>query len=181
MRSLRRAVDALTVAVGIMALALLIDVWRPGSAEQDARLDAVALGIDFRAARHTLIVVVQVGCPGCESSMPFYRRLADEVPADVQMVVAAPERDVHVGEYLSAHNVRPDAIASVRRDDLPVLMTPALLLVDSAGRVVRGWRGVLSPRLEDEVLVAVQGKVGPRRNGGATGADAGDRGSKWPD
>ena len=166
---LRRAVDAVTVAVGRVALALLILAWLPQRTPQAPRIDGTAVGIDFAAAPLTLILVLQESCPACAMSLPFYRRVVNHsVAREVQIVVAAPESDPPIDPYLSAHAVTPDSIVSVARDELPVLFTPTLLLVDAAGLVLHGWLGVLSPRLEDEVLAVIGGDLSVIHNQPAT-------------
>lgn len=128
-----------------------------GNARNGFRLDSAAIGVDFGAARRTLILAIQQDCPACAASMPFYRRLTGRATSDVRVVVAAPPGDVQIEQYLSAHGVEPDAVVHQGSDTLPVSVTPTLLLVDAAGFVEHFWIGVLSSAAREDLLKGVFG------------------------
>ncbi len=83
-------------------------------------------------------------------------------------------------------DVAPDAVVGASRDDLPVPMTPSIILVDSRATVWHAWLGVLSPELEAEVLAVVRGDFtvlgSVQRMSVAEGAGRPGRGleSVWP-
>ena len=158
MTRLRLAADAITVVVGVVLVGVLVvpHVLPERHANREPRIDAT-IGIDFGAAPRTLILVLQEGCPACAISMPFYRSVVERAPADVQIVVAAPEDNVGIDAYLTRHGVMPDAVVLVGRDGVPASSTPTLLLANSSGLVTHAWVGVLSPAFEEDVLAALFG------------------------
>lgn len=160
----RSVLDALTALVWLGTAGLCAVVWL--RADPGIRLDAERLGIDFDAAPHTLILVLQEGCPGCAVSMPFYRRILDRSVSEMLVVVAAPKRDPPIRPYLASQEVVPDAVIGASRDDLPVPMTPSVVLVDSSGLVLHVWVGVLSSALEEEVLAVARGDFTALSSGG---------------
>lgn len=150
-------------AIGVVsAVALMIAShhWNSrsvGDARTAFRLDAASIGIEFGAARRTLILAIQQDCPACTASMAFYRQLTDRATSDVRVVVAAPRENVQINEYLSTHGVEPDVVVHQASDTLPVSVTPTLLLVDAAGFVEHFWVGVLSSDAEEDLLTGLFG------------------------
>ena len=71
------AVGVVGVGVGIFHGAASRSPEVANVAESGFRLDATAIGVDFRAARRTLILAIQEDCPACAASMPFYRQLTE--------------------------------------------------------------------------------------------------------
>ena len=152
---------ASSVAPGL-ALCVILNAGCSPEDRSEFRLDPTTTGIEFAAASHTLVLVVQQECPACAASMPFYRRITDRVDGDVQVVVAAPARNVGIRDYLGAHGVEPDSIVLLGPEGngaLPVSMTPTLLLTDSSGRVLHAWVGKLSGETEEDLLVGLFGRT----------------------
>jgi hypothetical protein len=120
-----------------------------------------ALGVDFAKATHTLILVIQQDCIYCTNSMPFYRRLIQErtlrQAQSLQIVIAAPwrDRDTDIDSYLASEKIQPDAVIFPSAADIPVRMTPTLLLADSTGAIIKAWPGFLSSAVEQEVRGAI--------------------------
>ncbi len=107
-----------------------------------SQLQLSSLDIDFEQAPHTLVLFLQQGCPFCQDSLPFYRSLIDArgrsgVP--IQIAVAAPRRDIGIVDYLAELEFVPDLVAFTDAEDLPIRITPTLLLADSEGAVTRMW------------------------------------------
>lgn len=120
---------------------------------QGLRIDSTI--VDFGKARQTLIMALRSDCVFCRESMPFYRRLIESGPTDVQIVVAAPTRDASINDHLASEGVKPDSVVLVRRGVLPVAGTPTLLLLDRRGVIIDAWAGRLNDERETEVLGAL--------------------------
>jgi hypothetical protein len=121
--------------------------------------DSVKLGnIDWRAARGTILVVMKRDCGSCEMSAPFYRTLAKTASArpGVRVVALLPEPSQSARLYLQELGISIADVRQVNPADLPISAAPALILVDSAGRVKRTWIGRLSPKAEQEVLGSIR-------------------------
>lgn len=145
----------------VIAAVLLWTACPPRAAPREYRLDASITGIQFEAAGHTLILVVQQECPACGLSMPFYQRLTEQSTPDVQVVVAAPERNVDIEGYLRRHGVNPDAIVLLGPEGaeaLPVSVTPTLLLADSRGVVQHAWVGMMSRDAQEDLVNVLFGE-----------------------
>lgn len=113
-------------------------------------------GVDFAAARITLVMVLREDCHFCQESLPFYRQLSEarsRTPnPDLRVVVASTDSPTALSTYLESKEVRVDQVATVEQGGLKVPGTPSLLLVDRAGKVTRIWRGRLAERQQKEVL-----------------------------
>ena len=59
-------------------------------------------------------------------------------------------------KYLAGNGVRIDEIRQIRLNNLGVIATPTLLLVNDAGLVTQVWVGQLQPEQETEVLAALE-------------------------
>jgi hypothetical protein len=88
--------------------------------------------------------------------MPFYRRLIPVARShDVRIVAVTAEEPTVNQVYLASNGVEIDAVASSVKNHVNVYSTPTLLLLRDDGSVIASWRGKLSIRQEDEVLIAV--------------------------
>lgn len=113
-------------------------------------------GVDFRAARSTLVMVVREDCHFCQESLPFYRQLSDahvkQPNPTLRIVVASTDAHDALSTYLQSKGVRVDQVSTIESGALKVPGTPALLLVDQTGRILNLWRGKLPERQEKEVF-----------------------------
>jgi hypothetical protein len=79
--------------------------------------------------------------------MPFYAELSRaRSTSSYRLVVAGVEPPEIISQYLSTHEVAVDDILTVKPGELEVSGTPALIITDSTGRVLRQWSGALSGR-----------------------------------
>jgi hypothetical protein len=106
-----------------------------------------------------LLVAFQPDCGFCIDSVPFYKKLS----AYCQRVGI----DFRVITLQSPSVVRAIVVADEGHDVDVVQMphfdfsgTPAVVLTDAQNRVVASWLGWLSPRLEQEVIAAIEGFAG---------------------
>ena len=161
---MRRAADAVTILVGVVALFVIVGRSLPPEVPTldvvEQHLDPSIVDVDFATAEATLIMVLRSDCPYCQESMPFYRRLLERNTADLQVVVAAPTRDTGINDYLASEGVNPDSVVLVEEGALPVPGTPTLLLVDGEGLVTHAWIRLLNAEREEEVIEAVLGWLG---------------------
>jgi hypothetical protein len=118
-------------------------------------------GISYGDAERSLLMFVNSGCRFCTESMPFYqtvieRRNASRTHVPVLALSREPESDAR--RYVASHDVAFDRVLSIGpRADLKLDVTPTLLLVDKAGRLLRIWVGALGPQQQDEILRIVIG------------------------
>ena len=120
-------------------------------------------GLDLNRASRTLILFLRSGCRYCTASAGFYQRVL-ATPSRVPVVAIGFEEREGLDGYLRLHGVRPDMVLSLPADSrLKLGPTPMILLVTSAGRVAKVWRGQLrSEREENEVIRAISGSYAPQ-------------------
>jgi hypothetical protein len=121
------------------------------------RLSALA-GYDWRSHPQTLILVLRVGCPYCESSMDFYQRLLALERArelNVHLLAAFPDSEAAITGQLSGRMPGVPIAANVSLDNLGVAGTPTLILADDGGEVRDVWVGQLSSVQEEGVIEAI--------------------------
>jgi hypothetical protein len=107
----------------------------------------------------TLVIAIRRGCPYCDASLPFYRRLGEQEKSNVlrvHVLVVMPNDASWGSGFLEKNEVEVEGIFGQRLDALRVSGTPTVLLLDSSGRIERTWVGLLSPRREQEVMNAAE-------------------------
>lgn len=131
-----------------------------------ARLVAIR-DIDWSHHDATLVLVLRVGCPYCEQSMPFYRELANMERSGntaVHVVAAFPDDPAAVQRYMQAHQLDIESVR-VNLGEIGITGTPTLLVVDRGGHLLRKWVGALSGAGEKEVLSVLRAeRTAPTRS-----------------
>lgn len=113
----------------------------------------------FSSADATLVLAVRSTCGFCTKSMPFYRRLIDDIKgARVNATVVAVSIDSieELKQYFDAHTVSPELFRAVSSEYLRIVGTPTILLVDPSGVVKNAWIGLLDAEGEAAVLSAIR-------------------------
>ena len=111
-------------------------------------------GIEWAKNERTLLIALSEGCRYCSDSGPFYQRLTREVSGKKNIgVVAVLPQAVNEGrDYLTSLGVSVADVRQVSLDDLGVIGTPTLIIVNKEGVVTNAWRGQIPSNKEDEVL-----------------------------
>lgn len=115
-------------------------------------------GLAFGDSDHTLILFASSTCPACTDSMAFYREVLERIrqlPSPPRFAVIGFEEREKLGAYLSAHDLRPDAWASVSHQVFKLRRTPTVLLVGRNGIVKNYWIGRVSEPRRLEILSAI--------------------------
>ena len=114
-------------------------------------------GWDWGAHDQTLVMALRKGCHFCEDSTPFYQRLVAQQQASSPIVAIFPDTADAVKEVIQSEGLSGvPALSGVPLEKLKVDGTPTLLLVDRSGTVLKAWIGMLSPREELEVMMAIR-------------------------
>lgn len=112
-------------------------------------------GLQYSEVDRTVLLFVRSTCPYCTISMPFYKTLLDNrysVGQPTYRVVALSyEPEDAITAYFAAHNLAVDDSLSIAPGATAVTKTPTLLLVDTIGRVLGSWSGLLTAEREAEV------------------------------
>ena len=115
--------------------------------------------VNYSQSPKTVILALSVSCRFCISSLPFYQSLANaqrENNNSFQIVALFldKERD-SVNRFVEQKNLPVTAVPSVDFFSLKITLTPTLVLVDSAGKVLNSWAGRLAEDEEQEVFYAL--------------------------
>ena len=119
--------------------------------------------VNWGAHHRTLVLAVKKGCHYCEESGPFYKRLLDaraSAHSDVSVVAILPDGKADAASYLTSEGLGVDFVPDVNLQDVGVDATPTLILVGSDGRVQKTWVGMLSPKMEMDVVGAITDSAG---------------------
>jgi hypothetical protein len=115
--------------------------YKPGDVVQGIPADTL------RDSSRTLLIQVSSACQACDMAMPFYRQLVGQIRSaqlPLRIVALTDEEPRDCQAYLSEHSIQVDKVVSSNGADARLKMTPALLLVDSAARVMGAWVGGIS-------------------------------------
>lgn len=115
--------------------------------------------VSYSQSPKTLILALSVSCRFCISSVPFYQSLAQahrENNNSFQIVALFldKERDL-VNRFVEQKSLPVTAVSSVDFSSLQIPLTPTVILVDSAGKVLNSWVGRLSEDEEKDVFYAL--------------------------
>ena len=121
--------------------------------------DMKRLGLGTEAT--VVVAFAAEQCAPCRQAIPFYKRLLALPRMDgnaLRLIVVATDGLWPVKDVLDSQRFEPHRLNSgpypARR--LPgVSGTPALLLLDRAGKVVRVWEGPLSGAQQQEIIDAI--------------------------
>ena len=114
-------------------------------------------GYSWSSYPKTLVIAIRRGCPYCDASLPFYRQLGEQEKSNIlhaHVLLVMPNDASTSSSYLRKDAVEVQGIFGQELDALKVPGTPAVLLLDSSGRIEREWIGQLTPSGEKEVMNA---------------------------
>jgi hypothetical protein len=147
------------VAVGVLVKNYLAPQSGKTSAFAKGSAFPEIAGVDFKQAPRTLILALNVDCRYCTRSVPFYNSLAQarqENKGKFNIVSAFINNDAElVNSYAEDKHLSVQTIAGVELEKFGIHMTPTIILVDSAGKVLDSWRGALQQDGEREVFAAL--------------------------
>jgi len=114
--------------------------------------------LDYGAAQQTLVLVLSTKCNYCQESQPFYKRLleAQQLSGQRTRIVAVfPNPKSEVEQYKQENQLNVESVPALNYGVLNVAGTPTLIMVDSTGRVLDLWVGMLSKGEEQQVINAL--------------------------
>jgi hypothetical protein len=131
----------------------------PRGGEQDLVGKKVSLpDVNWAGNGRTLVLALQTGCHFCTDSAPFYKELVKRQAGrqDLQLLAVLPQPVDQAKGYLNMLGVPIDNVRQSPLNNLGVVGTPTLLLVDNQGSVVNAWKGRLDDNRQREVLERLQ-------------------------
>ena len=103
-------------------------------------------GVDWRRSPRTLLLTMATSCPYCERSLPLYESLLRRRTAgglSFHLIVLSKDNPGAMHESLRSHGIEPDMVLPASDAAYQVRGTQALVVVDSRGRVLASWLGLL--------------------------------------
>lgn len=188
MKKLKNVLDVTTnvavvvfavVAIGVLAKNHLAPraAATQGGVRKGSTFPEIA-GADYRQARRTLVLALNVDCRYCTRSIHFYNRLAEarrEHAGQFSLVAAFINKDEdRVKSYVEEKQLAVQMTAGVDLDKLGITTTPTIVLLNEGGKVLDSWRGALQADGEREVFEALGVPYEPER-GESTSTAAGVR------
>lgn len=109
----------------------------------------------------TVLVIVSSKCRYCIESLPLYRRLAEDSARNpFRLVFAGAEPLDTITGFLVANGHPKPTILSLP-PEIPVSVTPTLVLINSSGEITSAWLGRLTPKQEGSLFGVISGRVAP--------------------
>ena len=158
------------VAVLVVAMVLLGAIvstrWWPrtgnahfGDGLQRGQVLARLPSVDYGEATQTMLLFLSTKCNYCQESLPFYKRLLDELHQGgprTRMVAVFPNPTNEVEQYERQNQLGIEAVTALNYGTFNVTGTPTLILVDSSGRILDFWVGKLSRDEEAQLMNAIR-------------------------
>jgi thiol-disulfide isomerase/thioredoxin len=117
--------------------------------------------IDTPAAWHgrtavTLVVFARAGCGACQKAEPYFTQLFAELNGRADVVVVGGRETADEDAAFARALGLGEAAFHVAPDGLRVRVTPTLVLVDRAGRVLDAWEGIGPVEKQTSITSAVR-------------------------
>jgi thioredoxin-related protein len=107
--------------------------------------------IPFPREHEVLLMALSTNCHFCKESSPFYRDLDDRKKGKIEIIAAFPQSLDVIKSYMKDEGLASDQVISRPLDQIGILATPTLLLLDKSGTVKKMWVGYLDTNKQQEV------------------------------
>jgi len=109
-------------------------------------------GVNFPPQHNSLVLALSTTCHFCKESLPFYRDLAGRLVGQIDVIAVLPQPQPEGQSYMRQATVNVKQVVSAGLGSIGVHGTPTILLVDSTGKVINVWVGLLNQKGQQEVL-----------------------------
>lgn len=113
------------------------------------------LGYRWEGSPKTLVLTVRAECEFCQASLPFYERLSslgERKLLRACVLIVTPDDQKSGSAVSKFSSLDCQRVLGQSLGEIRVLGTPTVMLVDSGGRVLKSWVGLLSPSDEQSVI-----------------------------
>ncbi|MGH9596122.1 MAG: peroxiredoxin family protein, partial [Edaphobacter sp.] len=161
---LEQTINVAILAVCILTVYTFITHSVPFSQWRDeSRFKGLALssppGYIWASHPETLVLALREGCPFCEASYPFYRKLNELETHNglrAHLLAVMPNDKTSGASELKSAGLTIDGVFDQPLNSIKVTGTPTLLLVNAQGRVTQAWVGQLPSSREKDVIIAAK-------------------------
>jgi len=112
-------------------------------------------GIEWSKSSRTVLLVLSTTCHFCTESAPFYQKLQQQKPGNVQIVAVLPQAVEDGRQYLNKLGVSVSELVQAPLASLNVSGTPTLVLINNTGTIQDLWAGKLSDGQTERVLARI--------------------------
>lgn len=117
------------------------------------RGDKFAIDLPQPSPPKTLVLALSTSCHFCSESAPFYQSLSRRVdPSHVHLMAVFPQTADEARTYLQGKSIPIQDIHQQNFQDISVQGTPTLILLDSSGKILKTWIGVLDKESQESVI-----------------------------
>lgn len=113
-------------------------------------------GVSLATARRNVVLVLSSRCHFCIADSGFHRRLVAEALSSGWAVYAVFSPADADASYPARLGLSPPMVRRIPFDVLGITVTPAVLLVDRTGTIVRSWVGAASSEEQAAIFAALR-------------------------
>lgn len=110
-------------------------------------------GINWSKSDRTLVMILSTTCHFCTESAPFYQKLQQEKPNNVQLVAVLPQAVEESRAYIRKLGLAIEEIVQSPLGAVGASGTPTLILINKDGSIRDSWAGKLP---EDEAAKVIR-------------------------
>ena len=118
--------------------------------------------VDYGSSRQTLVIAISPKCDFCSQSVPFYKQLEQigrETNNPTQIVAVFPDKAEEVSRFTAEKQLNIQAVPDVDFKALNLTGAPAMILVDSHGKIIDFWLGKLSEERQQQIIRSISDPV----------------------
>lgn len=155
------AANVLIVIVAVLLIGLLVQRYFFSSpvSDQSARVQPT-LGkkvnltdVNFSETPKTVVLALQTTCHFCNESAPFYKRMLEETKGkNIKFVAVFPTKVEDSTKHLAELGITGFEVKQAPISQLDASGTPTFIVVNSEGKVISFWVGMLPRDKESEVI-----------------------------
>lgn len=113
--------------------------------------------IDWSENGNTLLLVLSTDCRFCTESVPFYKKLVQELQnSKVNLAAVFPQDASTSKNYLEQNQVIINDVYQTNPTEIGVHGTPTILLINDNGEVINTWFGKLVEDQEKQILEKIR-------------------------
>src|SRR5579875_129377 len=109
-------------------------------------------GVGWKNNGHTVLLALSTHCHFCAESAPFFKQLSGKSGKKFKIIAIFPQPLSEAQGYLNGKGIHVDQVRELSLDQVGVMGTPTMLLVDNSGIVEKAWVGRLDPKQQSQAL-----------------------------
>jgi hypothetical protein len=112
-------------------------------------------GVDWSKSNKTVVLAVSEHCRWCAASVPFYQELGRRSSKNFRIVAVLVDPTSADRNFSAVVADFADETIHVPLPKMGINSTPTAMVVDSNGKVIDGWVGMLDKQSQDQLFKAI--------------------------